>query len=548
MSAATALQRLLRQRQATLKRFLPPGLQRLDWDRLGTRPGASSTPGAVIAETMPPVDVCLIIEGGYPYQIGGVASWADALMRASPQLTFHVIAITISSQSHVKRFEPPPNLRGVTDVILDRCPDGRPPSAADAAYIEAAVRYMHRALTSGDATSFCRLSELVRETGLGGGALFDTKVAWTAFERVYADLLPSGSLVDFFWSWRFLARSLLAVVGLDLPKANVFHAVSTGYAGIVGAFAKHSTRLPLILTEHGIYTNERRIELAVATWLFDSNAGGYGCDMDVPELRNVWLQAFQSFSSIAYSLADRITTQYVANQDFQRTDGAPEHKLLIIPNGVDVDHYAAIPRCLEPRPPTVLMIGRIVPIKDTRTFIMAIARLRELVPEVAAICIGPDTEDPDYAAGCHDLIAQLQLGPTLRLISRVPDVAEYLARADVLSMTSISEAQPIALLEAAAMGLPAVTTDVGSCRDIIDGFAGDPVKGRGGFVVDVCDPDGMARALAAILLDRDLRERMGDTLRRRAAGYYGKHRVRRLYEELYSIRVESPIQVVTAME
>ena len=48
------------------------------------------------ADVAAPADVCLIVEGGYPYVVGGVASWADALMRASPQLTFHIIAIAIS--------------------------------------------------------------------------------------------------------------------------------------------------------------------------------------------------------------------------------------------------------------------------------------------------------------------------------------------------------------------------------------------------------------------------------------------------------------------
>ena len=50
--------------------------------------------------------------------------------------------------------------------------------------------------------------------------------------------------------------------------------------------------------------------------------------------------------------------------------------------------------------------------------------------------------------------------------------------------------------EAAATGLPAVTTDVGSCREIIEGFADDPVQGRGGFVVPACNPKAMAEALA----------------------------------------------------
>jgi glycosyltransferase involved in cell wall biosynthesis len=122
----------------------------------------------------------------------------------------------------------------------------------------------------------------------------------------------------------------------------------------------------------------------------------------------------------------------------------------------------------------------------------------------------------------------------MRCPGRVPDVLAYLGAADVLALSSISEAQPIAMLEAAAIGMPIVSTDVGSCREILEGFDGDPVKGRGGFVVQPCDPKGMADALATILRDRNLRMDMADVMRRRVASYYHKDRVRALYEGLYA--------------
>jgi glycosyltransferase involved in cell wall biosynthesis len=478
-------------------------------------------------------DVCLIVEGGYPYELGGVASWVDTLIRACSDLTFHVVAISIASQPRVAKFAAPGNLLGVTDVILDACPAGRAGKRSDEADIALAVRLMQSALTDGS-QAFRMLIDLVRHTGLGQAALLNSKPAWTAMERVYRDLLPSGPLLDFFWSWRFLARGLLSVIKTPLPDARIFHAVATGYCGLVGACAKHITGRPLIVTEHGIYTNERRIELSVADWLFESGAGGYSVENRPAELRNVWLSAFNTFSRIAYDQADVITTQYLANQDYQRCDGAPEAKLRIIPNGIDVDRYAVIERCAAPRPPTVLMIGRIVPIKDTRTFIAAVGLLRDLVPGVVAIVIGPENEDPAYAAGCRNLVAQLELENTLQFLARVADVTEYLARADVLALTSISEAQPIALLEAAAVGLPAVTTDVGSCRDIVEGFAADPVQGAGGIVVDACNAEAVANALATILLDDALRAEMGAVMRRRAANYYHKNRVLRLYKDMYA--------------
>ena len=122
----------------------------------------------------------------------------------------------------------------------------------------------------------------------------------------------------------------------------------------------------------------------------------------------------------------------------------------------------------------------------------------------------------------------------MQFLGRVPDVMEYLGKVDVIALTSISEAQPIALLEAAATGLPAVTTDVGSCREIIEGFDGDSVIGRGGIVVEACNPKATAQALAAILLDDEMRADMGRVMRERIPNLYNKNRIRRLYEDLYA--------------
>jgi polysaccharide biosynthesis protein PelF len=478
-------------------------------------------------------DVCLIVEGGYPYVLGGVASWSDALMRASPDLTFHVIAISISSQPRRPSFVLPDNVLGVTDILLDVSPRGRIPTSRDADSLKRIFMGLRSALTTGNGDEFAELIELVRTTGFGRAALLDSKEGWRAMEEAYESLLPNGPLLDFFWSWRFLVCSVLAVISTRLPPARVFHAVATGFAGIVGSYAKLAARVPLLVTEHGIYTNERRIELAVSDWLFDSGAGGYVTAEPI-ELRSTWLEAFKSFSKISYDVADVITTQYRANQNFQRNDGAPDEKLRIVPNGIDVAKFAAVPKSTAPRPPTVLMIGRIVPIKDVRSFIMAVALLKELVPDVVAILIGPEDEDPEYAVGCHRLVDQLGVGSSMQFPGRVPDVLTYLGAADVLALSSISEAQPIAMLEAAAIGMPIVSTDVGSCREILEGFDGDPVKGRGGFVVQPCDPKGMADALATILRDRNMRVEMADVMRRRVASYYHKDRVRALYEGLYA--------------
>jgi polysaccharide biosynthesis protein PelF len=483
---------------------------------------------------MKPADVCLIVEGGYPYVLGGVAFWVDALIRSLPQFRFHIVAIRISTQKPELRFELPSNVVGVQDIVLD----GHVPGARARGSREAALPGVFagfRALLSGENESL--LQALLREivdNNLGSKALLDSREAWCAMEADYEALFQNLPLLDFFWAWRFLLRSVINIAMAPLPNARLYHSVSTGYAGLFGVRAKIASNRPLLLTEHGIYTNERRMELCSADWIFESGASGYSVDSRNIELRDVWTNAFLAFSRAAYASADAITAQYRANQQVQLQDGALSEKLRLIPNGVNYDRLcsSARIRSAESRP-TILMVARIVPIKDVRTFILAAEMLAQIVPDVEAIIIGPEDEDQDYAAECRSLVRQGRLERVVTFEGRVPDIMDYYPRADVFALTSISEAQPLALLEAGAAGLPIVTTDVGSCREIL-GLVDDPDELEpGGFVVPPGDPRAFAEAAAKLLLNPSLCARMGAAMRERVGRIYNQTRVRRLYADFY---------------
>ena len=182
------------------------------------------------------------------------------------------------------------------------------------------------------------------------------------------------------------------------------------------------------------------------------------------------------------------------------------------------------------------VLGVAVPIKDVRMFIHACGSLRRKHPDLEALVIGPDDEDPAYAAECRRLVAEEGLEACLRFTGRA-DVAHYLARIDICVLTSLSEAQPLVLLEAGAAGIPSVATDVGSCREIIEGSDGDPVSGAGGMVVPVGDSAATASAMAALLSDASLRERMGEVMRRRVSQFYNKERIDRTYRALYDFHL-----------
>src|SRR3546814_18617729 len=82
--------------------------------------------------------------------------------------------------------------------------------------------------------------------------------------------------------------------------------------------------------------------------------------------------------------------------------------------------------------------------------------------------LGPFDEDPGYCQECRDLVAMLGLGETVKFMGQVK-LDDWLGRIDAIVLTSISEAQPLVILEAGAAGVPTVATDVGACREMILG-------------------------------------------------------------------------------
>ena len=126
-----------------------------------------------------------------------------------------------------------------------------------------------------------------------------------------------------------------------------------------------------------------------------------------------------------------------------------------------------------------------------------------------------------------------RLNGNLRFTGRVR-LEDYLPHIDAIALTSISEAQPLTVLEAGAAGIPSVVTDVGACQELILGRADEePNLGPGGAVTPVASPTATAAALGRMVRDPDWRNRCGEAMRERVSRYYNKHVIDRIYGDLY---------------
>ena len=110
---------------------------------------------------------------------------------------------------------------------------------------------------------------------------------------------------------------------------------------------------------------------------------------------------------------------------------------------------------------------RVAPIKDVKTMIQAFAFAKEKVPNLKLWIMGPTDEDKKYAQECFDLVKALNVSD-VEFTGRI-NVRDYLGKMDFTLLTSISEGQPLTILESFAAHKPVVATDVGNCRELLFG-------------------------------------------------------------------------------
>jgi polysaccharide biosynthesis protein PelF len=484
---------------------------------------------------LPEADICLILEGSYPYVAGGVSTWTQDLIKAQAPLTFSIVALTSDDQPRTLRYELPDNVVGVVQLPLRHPSTGTLEQFGSRRLVKALAEALVRMQGDGALDSFADAVALVAKAGpkIGTHALMNSPAAWQMITKMYMADAPESSFLEYFWTWRALQGGVFAAILDPIPKAKVYHTISTGYAGLVAARAAIETGRPAVLTEHGIYTNERRIEITMAEWLYDAADSWFQIETPRWDLRQLWMRAFQAYARICYGACTEITTLYGGNQILQKADGAPPERMRIIPNGIDAALYGALSRDESPRRPTVALIGRVVPIKDIKTYIRAAGALRTKVPDVLCWVMGPDDEDEDYAAECRDLVAYLGLEETVVFLGRVK-ISDYLGKIDCLALTSISEAQPLVILEAGAAGVPTVATDVGACREMIEGPHDEsPHLGPGGAIVPLSSPMAAAEAMGRLLTDRQWWTQCSTGIRERTFQHYNKIRIDKDYNDLY---------------
>lgn len=273
--------------------------------------------------------------------------------------------------------------------------------------------------------------------------------------------------------------------------------------GLYGRVAARAARVPVVInTVHGLYALP-----------------------DDPWPRRTLVYGLER---LAASCSQRELVQNSEDLVVLRRLRVPDRRLTLLGNGIDLARFdpsasdpARVAACradwgAAPDDVVCGVVGRLVWEKGLREVFDAARLLRPRVPGLRIVVVGP--ADPDKADAIGDDDRRVAEADGVVFAGQRDDMADVYASFDLYVLASHREGFPRSAMEAAAMGLPVVATDVRGCRQVVE-------HDHTGFLVPVRSPATLADAVAALALDPDLRATFGRAARHKAVEEFDQHRV-----------------------
>jgi glycosyltransferase involved in cell wall biosynthesis len=306
-----------------------------------------------------------------------------------------------------------------------------------------------------------------------------------------------GREVRLFHDFAALIR-LVRLVFAEQPDIVHTHTSKAGTLGRAAAFVYNSTR------------PRRRRCLVVHTF--------HG---------HVFHGYFGPFGSLAVRMAERclgrVTDRVVTISPRQSDDIVNAHRIApasrvdVVRLGLELDALLALgpgesglrgELGYQPSDVVFGFVGRLVPIKDPATLVRAFAAVLRRVPNARLVFVG----DGELRPAMERLVASMGVGPAVSFLGWRSDICSVHATLDVLTLSSLSEGTPLALIEAMAAGRATIATSAGGTPDVV-------ADGITGLLVPARDPDALAEAMVRLASDLALRTRMGAAGRARSIEY-----------------------------
>lgn len=296
---------------------------------------------------------------------------------------------------------------------------------------------------------------------------------------------------------RISGRGILALSALMRSvRPDIVHV--HGYkASILAGGLGLLHRLPVVATYHGEAKQAVGLERHVA-------------------MESLFIRWFSGVAAVSEAIRDELVDR-----------GVKAERVRVIPNGVP-DYRLAPTNCHSAsrgvgQGPVLATVSRLIRAKNIHVLLRVVARLRAQYPHIRLRLAG----DGPYAGELHRLSVELGLSDCVDFLGFVEDVGTVLQGCHCFVLPSQTEGMPIALLEAMSAGCPAVATAVGSIPTVAEG-------GRNLVLVEPGDEDGLERAIAKVLADRDFASDLGRRARDKYERDHTAAAMARAYLEFYA--------------
>jgi glycosyltransferase involved in cell wall biosynthesis len=211
--------------------------------------------------------------------------------------------------------------------------------------------------------------------------------------------------------------------------------------------------------------------------------------------------------------------------------GYPSAAIRIVANGVEVPVVGRPPQemrealGIDPSEFLALLVATLRPEKRADLFVAAVRHAHAVDRRVRGVVVGGGSELERIrdAAGADGVV---------QVVGSRTDVPDIMAAADAVCLTSDAEGVPMVLLEAMALGRPAVATRVGGVSEAVD-------DEETGLLVPANDDRAFAAALLRLVSDPELRLRLGENARQRHRERFGVDRMVEEYAQIFDAVLEA---------
>jgi len=490
--------------------------------------------------------VMLVFEGTYPFNNGGVSTWAHLLCQRLPEIDFTLYSVNAKHETELKY----PLSENVKSVI--QLPLWSPDEPFD--YLDYGDSYFDTVAKKEAVTSdviekkflpaFDNLLRFVFSEDSNPEVLdkvfyflwlyyerYDYKETmrhekvWEAYTKFVLNSMdtsrsPHPTLQDLTIGMRWIYRFLMPLSVTNIPKTDIVHLTLSGFTILPALIANYKYGSKIMLTEHGVFIRERLLSINSSEYPFF--------------LKNLLIRFSEAIARLTYHKAEIITSVNAFNLKWQEMYGTKREKIHIIHNGIDHNMFCPREKPLHLKDtPTVVAAARIFELKDIVTMIKSCAVVKRSIPNVLYMIYGDKEAVPEYTKECVALIKELGIEENFKLMGLHNAPELIYPQGDISILTSISEGFPYTVLESMGCGIPVVATDVGGVSEALSQDSGIICKPK--------DAEQIGESVIKLLRNQNLRLQMGENARRLVLNAFTLEKIYNKYGEIYeSLISETP--------